>query len=265
VAGVNAAERLLDIVELLVDHPDGVPLSEIARRLRLAKSATHRLLTTLVERGYVEQPPGREQYRLSLKLSALGFRYVSQTGLLDICQPVLDRLAVETGELVRMALADGQGLTWVAKSQGARFGLRYDPDMGSPVVLHATASGRAWLVTLPEAEAVEYVEAHGFDVPDRFGRQKVKSIADLAKELKTTASRGYALAVEEGEPGAAAVALAIPMRGGKRSPGTLSVAGPVVRMSSQALTEIVPKLSAVVAEIGDLWPILQVTGASAVR
>jgi IclR family transcriptional regulator, acetate operon repressor len=264
VAGVNAAERTLDIIELLVDYPDGIPLSEVARKLGLAKSATHRLLTTLLERGFVEQPPAREQYRLSLKLSALGFRYVSQAGLLDICQPVLDRLADQTGELVRMALADARGLTWVAKSQGARFGLRYDPDMGSPVVLHATASGRAWLLTLPDAEVRSLVEAHGFDVPDRFGQQKVRSMPDLTNELKATASRGYALAVEEGEPGASAIALAIPLRGGKRSPGTISVAGPVVRMSAQTLDEIVPKLSAAVAEIGDLWPILQVTGAHAV-
>ena len=259
-AGTNAAERIIDVVELLVDHPDGISLSDIARALGLVKSATHRLLTTLVQRGYVEQPPGREHYRLGLKLSALGFRYVAQTGLLDICQPVLDRLAHDTGELVRMALADHTGLTWVAKSQGARFGLRYDPDMGSPVVLHATASGRAWLATLTADEASDLMATQGFAVPDRFGTQRVKSLDDLKRELAQTEKRGYALAVEEGESGASAVALAIPLRGQKRAPGTLSVAGPVVRMSPHALESIVPKLAAAAAEIGELWPILQVSG-----
>ncbi len=257
----SATERIIDIVELLVDYPEGIPLSEVARQLSLAKSATHRLLTTLVQRGYVEQPPGREHYRLGLKLSALGFRYVSQTGLLDICQPVLDRLANETGELVRMALADHRGLTWVAKSQGARFGLRYDPDMGSPVVLHATASGRAWLGSLPRPDATTYVIANGFDVPERFGRQTIKSIADLEAELDRTQKRGYALAIEEGEPGAAAVAMAIPVGLGQRAPGTISVAGPTVRMSPLALEDIVPKLGIAVTEIAELWPILSVTGS----
>jgi IclR family transcriptional regulator, acetate operon repressor len=260
VTGLNAAERIVDIVELLIDHPEGIALSEIARQLGLAKSATHRLLTTLVQRGYVEQPPGREHYRLGLKLPALGFRYVSQTGILDICQPVLDRLAKHSGELVRMALADERGLTWVAKSQGARFGLRYDPDMGSPVVLHATASGRAWLVTLSQDDAIGFVEANGFDVPGRFGVQKVKSTNDLIAELDRTVRRGFALAVEEGEPGTAAVSIAIPMRGCGRSPGTISVAGPLVRMSANALDSIVPELAKAVIEIGELWPILQVTG-----
>lgn len=202
-------------------------------------------------------------YRLGLKLSALGFRYVAQTGLLEICQPVLDRLAQQTGELVRMTLADESGLTWVSRAQGARFGLRYDPDMGSPVVLHATASGRAWLVAMPEADAIALVEQHGFVVPERFGRQKVKSSEDLLVELARTARRGYALAVEEGEPGAAAVAMAIPVRNARRSPGTISVAGPVVRMTPAAPEEIVPCLNAAVAEVGQLWPILQVRGDTA--
>ena len=200
-AGTNAIDRMIDVIELLVDHPRGIMLSDIARQLGLAKSATHRMLTTLVSRKYVEQLPEMNTYRLGLKLTGLGFRYVAQTGIFDVCQPLLNRLAQETSELVRMALADERGLTWGARAQGARFGLRYDPDMGSKVVLHATATGRAWLATLPEDEALALVEAHGFDVPSRFGPQKVRNKSQLLTELTTTRDRGYALASEETEPG----------------------------------------------------------------
>ena len=50
--------------------------------------------------------------------------------MLDIAQPVIDRLADTTPELVRLAIVDGDRLTLVAKAQGAKSGLRYDPDMG---------------------------------------------------------------------------------------------------------------------------------------
>jgi DNA-binding IclR family transcriptional regulator len=245
---------------LLVDYPNGMPLSEISRKMSVAKSETHRLLGILAKRSLVEQPSGREEYRLSLKLSAMGFRYVSQTGLLDICQPIIDRLAADTGELSRVALADQRGLTWVAKSQGSRFGLRYDPDMGAPLVLHTTASGRAWLATLPPAEAHTLVEVQGFSVPERFGRQKVTSLLDLEAELERTRQRGYGLTVEEVEPGTAALAMAIKAARGKKSPGTISVLGPIIRMSPLAVEEIVPRLAAAVEELSELWPIMEMQG-----
>lgn len=254
----SVAERVLDVLTLLVDHPDGMQLSEVARSLSMPKSATHRILATLGSRGFVEQPQGLEIYRLSMKLPALGFRYVARARILDICQPVLDRLAKDTSELVRLAVSHAGGLTWVAKAQGARWGLRYDPDMGSPVVLHATATGRAWLVTLPEVEAVRHVETVGFSVPERFGRQKVSNRAELLAELKRTRSRGYGLAIEEGEPGTSAVAMAVVGEEGQPAPATLSVAGPVNRMSAQHIENIIPRLAQAVAELAELWPIVRI-------
>ncbi len=250
-------DRALDVIELLVDHPDGIPLSDVARTLDMPKSATHRVLALLVRRGYVEKPGDVERYRLNLKLSSLGVRYIARTNVLEICQPVLDRLAADTGEFVRMALWDGSTLTWVAKAQGARWGLRYDPDMGNPVVLHATASGRAWLGTLDEESALKVVREKGFSVPSHFGEQRVKDENDLLRELRLTKKRGYGLAIEEGEPGAAAVAEAIPRGDGRRSPGTVSVAGPVVRMSGDRQKEIVRMLVAAAEELGELWPIIR--------
>jgi DNA-binding IclR family transcriptional regulator len=157
-----------------------------------------------------------------------------------------------------MALADENGLRWVAKAQGSRFGLRYDPDMGSPLILHATASGRAWLATLSSDDVRLIMNQRGFGVPDRFGRQKIKTIAELEGELERTRSRGYGLTVEEVESGTAAVAMAIQIGPGKRSPGTISVLGPIIRMSPLDVEEINRKLESAAQEIGDLWPIIEV-------
>ena len=80
----------------------------------------------------------------------MGLSFLSKTGVVDIAQPVIDRLAEATEELVRLAIVDGQRLTLVAKAQGARSGLRYDPDMGIELQLSCSAAGHAWLMTLPE-------------------------------------------------------------------------------------------------------------------
>ena len=142
-------ERVFSVLESLTRDPRGVPMQVLAEQLQIPKSATHRLLAELIRLGYVRQNPDNLRYHLSTKLVAMGFRYLSGSGA-DIVQPVLDRLAQETGELVRLGVIEGQRQTWIAKSQGARSGLRYDPDMGREAPLFYTASGHAWLASLSE-------------------------------------------------------------------------------------------------------------------
>ena len=117
---------------------------------------------TLASRGYVRQDPATQAYALTLRLSTLGFRLLGARHLPDAGQSVLQRLAEETGEYCRLAVVDGGGLTWIARAQGSTQGLRYEPPMGGEVVLHATATGKAWLATLPEDEALRLVFARGF-------------------------------------------------------------------------------------------------------
>ncbi|CAN7765844.1 IclR family transcriptional regulator [Variovorax sp. LjRoot175] len=247
-------ERVLDILTLLADHPQGLPISDVSRRLDLPKSAVHRLLSVLVRRGLAVQDEYSQRYRMTVKLAAIGFRFLAASGITEICQPSLDRLAARTGELVRLALVEDDALIWIAKAQGALSGLRYDPDMGQPVVLHATSTGKAWLATLDEAQAVALVKARGFVVPSRFGRPVVRDEASLRAELALTRKRGYGTSIEEGEPGTCAVGCAIVDPQTRRAIGTVSVAGPVARLPPERIAAIAPDVQATAAEIADLWP-----------
>lgn len=256
-AGLVPAQRCLDVLELLAEKPDGIALTGVADTLKIPKSATHRLLSLLTNRGYAAQNEETGRYRLTLRLTALGFRFLSATNLSEVCQPVLDRLAAKTGELARLAVVDRDGLTWVAKAQGATGGLRYDPDMGRDVVLHATATGKAWLATLPLAEALALVEARGFAVPERFGPRAVKSLPALRREIEATRRRGYGIAVEEGEPGTAALAAVIRRSAAMDAPvvGTISIAGPLARLTADNRERFAKDVLAAARELSALWPV----------
>jgi acetyl-CoA acetyltransferase len=67
-------------------------------------SAAHRLLVDLTRCGYVRQNREHGDYTLTIKLVALGLNFLSRSGVVDIAQPLLDRLASKSGELVRLAL-----------------------------------------------------------------------------------------------------------------------------------------------------------------
>ena len=157
---LSATQRCFEVLELLAGEADGLALTSIGRALGLPKSATHRLLLTLVDAGYAIQDEASQRYRLTLKIATLGFRLLAASTVQDVCQPTLERIAAASGDLARLAVVDGDGLRWVAKAQGAHVGLRYDPEMGLEVALHATAVGRLWLATLPESRAIAIVERY---------------------------------------------------------------------------------------------------------
>jgi DNA-binding IclR family transcriptional regulator len=256
----SATHRVLEILELLASHPDGLGLAEISAELSIPKSVTHRLLGLLGERGYVRQDVVTGHYCLTLKLTQLGLRFYAGTGINELSQPLLDRLAAATGELARLAIVDGDRLVWVAKAQGARYGLRYEPngdqDTGRPVFLHATATGKVWLASLDDDEALRIAQIPGLGRHVQFGPNVVRSAQALRKALRETRLRGFGLAIEEGEPGVAAIAVAVRA---SRHPdaatvATLSLAGPVGRFSPRRQQEFAELLSQAADELSAVWP-----------
>ena len=251
------AERCLSIIELLADGARAMPLGEIAERLALPKSGAHRLLATLVDIGWVEKNPETSFYRLTMRLAILGQQFYLATGIPNICQPVLDRLATECREFVRLAVVDGHSLVWVAESQGASGGLMYQPSLASNTVpLYATASGKAWLATLSTDLAVQhFVRNGGFDNADRYGPNVVKSTEALLREIKATARRGYGIAINEAEFGVTAVAAAIRSPDGGPATGTVSIAGPSARMTEKRTEELARLVLRGAAQLSALWPL----------
>src|SRR5439155_23928094 len=236
------AERCLAIIELLADRAGQLPLGEIAERLELPKSGAHRLLSTLVDLGWAEQDRETGFYRLTMRLAVLGQRFYAASGIPDICQPLLDRFAAECHEFARLAVVDGDSLVWLAHAQGASGGLVYQPaETTGTVPLFATATGKAWLATLGTKQAMQNVLRNGaFDDVNKYGPNVIRSIEVLLREIKTTANRGYGLAVNEAEPGVTAIAAAIRSRAGGAAVGTVSIAGPSVRMTESRVRELSP-------------------------
>ena len=251
------AERALSILELLADGAREMPLGEIAERLALPKSGAHRLLSTLVDLGWAEQERSTGFYRLTMRLAVLGQRFYHASGVPDICQPVLDRFARDCREFARLAVVDGSALVWIAHAQGAVGGLVYQPTQTTePVPLYATASGKAWLSTLREPDALQHVASHGgFREADRYGPNVIRSTGKLVQELRLTARRGFGIAHNEAEPGVTAIAAAIRAGPDRAAVGTVSIAGPSARMTDGRIDELAPRVVQCAAELSGLWPV----------
>lgn len=237
----GTVDRTLRILETLATAPEGLPLAGLADELHLPRSACHRLLAELVRCGYVRQLREMGDYTLTTRLPALGLSFLGAAGIVDIAQPVIDRLAETSGELVRLALVDGDRLTFVAKAQGARAGLRYDPDMGIDVQLSCSAGGHAWLMTLSEERATELVARQGFGSPKEYGPKAPTTFKVLMKVLEDDRRRGFSMMVEMYAPGMSAMAAPVRRRG-EEPAGVITIAGPLQRLTPARMQELGPPL-----------------------
>jgi IclR family acetate operon transcriptional repressor len=171
-------------------------LGDIADSFRILRSDTHRVPTSLVERGYVRQESRHGGYQLTAKIVTLAFDCLAGIGVTDLAQPILNRLASETGELVRLAVIYRERLIWVAKSRGLQFGRRYNPAMGRAARLSCSASGIAWLSCLPEGEALALVEKQGYGRRAEYGPKAPQTPQAYFKYLSAARRNGFALVLQ---------------------------------------------------------------------
>jgi len=245
-----ALDRGLALIEQLIGQPEGATLSALKDDLVMPSGACHRLLQLLVQRGYVRQLRPQGPYVLTAKIASLGLAYLSSTGIVDIAEPLLERLAHDSGELVRLSIVDDDRLTWVAKAQGTRKGVRYDPDMGMDASLSCTASGHAWLLTLSDERALELVSRQGFGAPKHYGPKAPTTLKALLGYLHAARVRGYAMIDEVFAPGMSAMAVPVLRRG--KITAVISIAGPRTRLTNARMHALAPVLLAAAAELGPM-------------
>ncbi|MEV4604664.1 IclR family transcriptional regulator [Amycolatopsis sp. NPDC049253] len=244
--------RGLGVLQSLVGHAEGVPLARIAEDLDLPKSAAHRILTSLIEEGFVRQQMPSGDYALTLKIVSLGLRHLASSTIFELAVPVLARLAAESGQLVRLGLVDGEQLLWVAKSQGARAGLRYDPDHGSEIPFASSASGVAWLSRLTDDEALRLVARQDYDERYPAGHNAPTSLAEVQSRIREARERGWAHVHDSVEEGISAMAAPLVDPDSGAPLGVVSIAGPSLQLPDKRMAELVPRLLETAAELSGL-------------
>ena len=245
--------RGLAVLQCLVGASEGLPLGRISELVNLPKSATHRILVTLADEGFVQQVESSGNYALTLRIVSLGLRHLAGSTIADLAVPVLARLARESQQLVRLGLVDGSRLMWVARAQGARGGLRYEPDVdhGKEIPLASSASGLAWLSQLSDDEALHLAARQNPEHRHPMGPGAPESLTDVLDRVHEARARGWARVRDSFEEGISA--MATPLRtDGVGTAGVVSIAGPSLQLTDQRMDELSEPLLAAAGELANL-------------
>ena len=236
--GVQSIERAFDLLEMLGDAGGALGLSELATASGLPLPTVHRLMRTLVNRGYARQEASR-RYTLGSRLIRLG--EISSRMLGSSLRPFLAKLVRLTGETANLAMLDGDEVVYLAQVPSPHQ-MRMFTEPGRRVRTHATAVGKALLAQLPPAEARALLD---HDMP-AFTPTTITDPDLLLAHLEVIRQQGYAVDEGEQEVGVRCFAVAVP-----DAPAALAVSasGPAGRMTDDAAARIVPALTEIAAEI----------------
>ncbi len=241
---VQVLDRAVGILELLSRTEDEMSLGELTLAIGLHKSTVHRLLMVLEGHGLVERSSLHGRYRLGLRLFELGSTAVANLRLRESARPRMVQLSNEIQETVHMSVLDHGSVICIDKIEPER-SIRMSFRIGKRVDAHATASGKAILAHLPEAELRAYLRDGNLR---SFTRKTITDPSQLAAELHQARELGYA--VSEGEAELEVTSLAVPIFGNHgRAISAMSVTGPVYRITQDRIPVLVERLRAVCSEL----------------
>ncbi|GAB3982011.1 IclR family transcriptional regulator [Actinoallomurus acanthiterrae] len=184
---VQAVAHALDVLELLAaEGPRS--LGRIAESCGRSKATTHRLLATLVTRGYAEQDPETGVYRAGLRCVELGMSVLAGVRIGDVARPHLEELNAATGEVVHLCVYDRGEVVYIAKLD-SRLPVAPQSRVGARAPAHCVAPGRALLAHQPPAELARVTDA-GLR---RYTENTITEADRLAEELARVRERGYAI------------------------------------------------------------------------
>ena len=99
-----ALEKGLDILELLAAESAPVTLTGIVNRLGRSHGELFRMVQVLEFRGFIEQDPSSDGYRLTDRLFSLGMQQPRTRTLIELALPVMRQLTVAVGQACHLAL-----------------------------------------------------------------------------------------------------------------------------------------------------------------
>ncbi|WP_269931102.1 IclR family transcriptional regulator [Aminobacter sp. HY435] len=139
--------------------------NEIASGIGAPRSSVYELVNLLMRQGILEYRGDDGRVFLGRKLYFLGVAYSEQFDLMRECDKLLTHIAEETRETAQMCLLEGNKYTVAQMKEGLR-PFRISSNVGDPVAIPWTASGRLLVAHMSDQEILDFIPKEDFQLPN---------------------------------------------------------------------------------------------------
>lgn len=223
---IQVIDRMMKLLDVLAQHPDPVPLKQLALETGLHPSTAHRILGAMTQSGFVDRSEAGI-YRLGIRLLELGSLVKSRISLRDTAMPLMLKLHGATGESVNLGIRAGDEIVYVDRTSSGRSSVRVVHIVGARAPLHTTATGKLFLVEDGLERIRDYVRRTGLPPSTP---ASITTLPALEKELDRVRRHGVAFDLDEVEAGVRCIAAGIRNDGGELVAG-LSLSTPSERFN----------------------------------
>ena len=241
---VQSAERIFQVMEMLAENGE-MGLMEISAALDLHKSTVHRLLMSLVYKGYAKQDETTQKYMLSYKIVNMAGKILDRMDILQVAKPYLERLSDLSGEAVHLVQREGNHILYIYKIEAKVGTIRMVSHVGMIHPMYCSGVGKAIMATLPEREVKQIWNE---SVIEKKTDKTVTDYDEMQKLLEEVRKNGYALDDEENEKGVRCIAACL--HGYQNEVKyAFSISGPTSRMTRERVMELAVDVKKVQEEL----------------
>jgi len=216
--GTQSIDRAAQVLVHVLETADPPTVGALSTRLGLPKSTASRLVGALERQGLIRRDGGGGQLVPGAVLQRYARRETGDAELVERASEALDRLAQASGETINVGVPS-LGAVELLDQRDSRHFLGSPNWVGRRVPAHGSALGKVFYAfgALPvPAGSLEPLAPHTVPTAEELALDEVRA-------------KGYAIALEELEPGLWAVASAVRDASGAVV-AALSVSGPTVRL-----------------------------------
>ncbi|HMO02618.1 MAG TPA: IclR family transcriptional regulator [Oligoflexia bacterium] len=146
---IQSVDNALELLAEMAAGDVEIGVTDLATKLGLHKNNIFRLLATLELRGFVEQNPLTENYRLGVRNLQLGQSYLAANPLVTRALPIIKNLSEKTGETCSLAILIGRETHFPIALESKRV-VRVASRNGQVIPAKQNLAGRLLLASLPE-------------------------------------------------------------------------------------------------------------------
>src|SRR5256885_2554890 len=250
---VQSLTRGLSILEALADAEGGLTLTDLAHRVELPASTTHRLLSTLEKMGYVYQAGDLGLWYIGLQAFTVGSTFLANRDFVAQSHSYMRRLMEQAGETANLAILDGTEAVFIAQVQCHEM-MRTLVKIGSRVPLHASGVGKALFAALADQQIDAILKVRGLP---RITENTIVVPETMWAALRVIRQRGYSFDDEEHARSTRCVAATI-FDEHAEPLGAISLAGPSSRLSDERIRQlghiVAHTAEELTRKLGGKWP-----------